>query len=294
MRREYTLAGLCAGLLLSLDVLAEQLPQRWVSAGGPATEWVVELGGEPRLVGVDTTSQHPASLQALPSVGYQRQLSAEGVLTLTPDLLLGTEEMGPPPVLDQLRSAGVRIEQLSAASELAALEDNLQRLGALLGEPQRAQAAADDFRQRLDDLQRQIAALPAAAPGVLLLIGQGGSNPLVAGRGTVAEWLLQRAGARNLAQHEGYKTLSSEALAALDADWLVVTDRQLRGAEMQQALLAQNPALASSRVVREGHLLSLDPTLLTGGLGPRLPATLEQLARTFYPDLQPLSADARR
>jgi len=296
MRLEYTLAGLCAGLLLSLNALAAELPQRWVSAGGAATEWVVALGGEQRLVGVDTTSQHPASLAALPSVGYQRQLSAEGVLTLTPDLLLGTEEMGPPPVLRQLQNAGVRIEQLSAASDLAALEDNLQRLGELLGEPQRAQAALDDYRQRLGHLQQQISAIQAhtEAPGVLLLIGQGGGNPLVAGRGTLADWLLDQAGARNLAAHEGYKTLSSEALAALDADWLVVTDRQLRGTEMQQALLAQNPALAHSRVVREGHLLTLDPTLLTGGLGPRLPATLEQLAQTFYPDLQPLSADARR
>ena len=66
------------------------------------------LGGEDRLIGVDTTSQHPASLRALPSIGYQRQLAAEGILSLRPDLLLGSEEMGPPPVLEQLRSAGVR------------------------------------------------------------------------------------------------------------------------------------------------------------------------------------------
>src|SRR5690554_2035989 len=115
MRLEHTFTGLCAGLLLSASCLAEELPRRWISAGGAVSEWIVELGGQQRLVGVDTTSQHPQSLTSLPSVGYQRQLSAEGVLTLAPDLLLGTEEMGPPPVLAQLDSAGVRIERLSAS-----------------------------------------------------------------------------------------------------------------------------------------------------------------------------------
>lgn len=294
MRLDLVLAGLCSGLLLTASCLADELPRRWVSAGGAATEWIVELGGESRLVGVDTTSQYPQTVTRLPSIGYQRQLSAEGVLTLTPDLLLGTEEMGPPPVLTQLQSAGVRIERLSARSELSALEDNLLRLGDLLGEPERAQQALSDFRQRLEDLQQQIsrAGNGEPAPGVLLLLGQGGSNPLVAGRGTMADWVLRQAGGRNMAQHEGYKNLSAEAMVALDADWLVLTDRQLRGVEAQQALQEQNPALASSRAVRKGRMLSIDPTLLTGGLGPRLPDAVERLSQAFYPQLQALNAQA--
>ena len=294
MHLERTLAALCLGLLASSASLAESLPQRWISAGGATTEWIVELGGQPRLVGVDTTSQHPQSVTSLPSVGYQRQLSAEGVLTLAPDLLLGTEEMGPPPVLAQLERAGIRIERLSARSDLEVLDDNLQRLGELLGQPERAQLALEDFHLQLNNLQQQIdqARQGEQPPGALLLLGQGGNNPLVAGRNTMADWLLRQAGARNLAEHEGYKNLSGEALLALDADWLVLTDRQLRGAEGQQALLAHNPALAASRAVREGHLLSIDPTLLVGGLGPRLPGALRQLSHAFYPALPPRQVDA--
>lgn len=291
MRFERALAGLFVGLLMTAS-LADELPQRWISAGGAATEWIVELGGEARLVGVDTTSQHPQTVTALPSVGYQRQLSAEGVLTLAPDLLLGTDEMGPPPVLAQLEKAGVRIERLSARSELRALEDNLQRLGALLGEPERAQQALERFRLQLNTLQKQVEQVAGnEPPSALLLLGVGGSNPLVAGRNTMADWLLSQAGARNLAEHEGYKNLSAEAMLALNADWLVLTDRQLRGPEGQQALLAQNPGLAASRAVRDGQLVTVDPTLLVGGLGPRLPDVLRQLSLAFYPQLQTLSAD---
>ena len=58
-------------------------PARVVSVGGAITELVYALGAEASLVGVDTTSIYPAAAKALPSVGYQRTLSAEGVLSLS-------------------------------------------------------------------------------------------------------------------------------------------------------------------------------------------------------------------
>ena len=159
MRRPAALIALCAGLVLSTQALAAELPQRWVSAGGALSEWVTALGGESRLVGVDTTSQHPESLKALPSIGYQRSLSAEGILSLRPDVLVGTEEMGPPPVLAQIRKAGVRVELFSSKAELPAVDENLRHLGKLLGAEQQASTLAADYRQRLDALQARGAPL---------------------------------------------------------------------------------------------------------------------------------------
>src|SRR5471030_209505 len=114
MRLSPRIVALCVALLVSHPATSADLPQRWVSAGGALSEWVSTLGGESKLVGVDTTTQHPDSLKALPSIGYQRQLSAEGILSLRPQMLIGTEEMGPPPVLSQIRSAGVQVELFSA------------------------------------------------------------------------------------------------------------------------------------------------------------------------------------
>jgi iron complex transport system substrate-binding protein len=243
---------------------------------------------------VDSTSQHPASLKSLPSIGYQRQLAAEGILALRPQLLLGSEEMGPPPVLGQLQTAGVRIERLSARADLDALAANLKRLGVLLGEPARARQAMEDYRQRLERQRLWVenARRRHEALGVLLLLGHAGANPLVAGRDTAADWLLERAGGRNLARHSGYKPLSTEALAALDPEVLVIADRSLVGSAARAALLKHNPALAATRAARDGRLLSLDPTLLVGGLGPRLPDGLAALAAAFYPSAQALTAEA--
>ena len=59
MRLRLRLITLFAGLVLTTVSSAAELPHRWVSAGGALSEWVCVLGAESKLVGVDTTSQHP-------------------------------------------------------------------------------------------------------------------------------------------------------------------------------------------------------------------------------------------
>ena len=286
MRLSTRVAALCVGLFVSHHATAAELPQRWVSAGGALSEWVSALGGESKLVGVDTTSQHPESLKALPSIGYQRQLSAEGVLSLRPQILVGTEEMGPPPVLSQIRSAGVRVELFSAQADVPTLQGNLQHLGKLLGAEDRATQLMATYQQALEQQKIRVtrAQLTQPSPGVLLLLGHAGGKPLIAGKNTAADWLLQRAGGHNLATHTGYKPFSNESLVSLDPDVLVFADRALSGDAARAALFKENPILASTRAAREGRVIELDPTLLVGGLGPRLPDSLKKLSDSFYPE----------
>lgn len=287
MRLSTRVAVLCVGLFISHQASAAELPQRWVSAGGALSEWVSALGGESKLVGVDTTSQHPESLKALPSIGYQRQLSAEGILSLRPQILVGTEEMGPPPVLSQIRSAGVQVELFSAQPDLATLRGNLQHLGKLLGAEDRASQVFLSYQQQLDQQQARVsqAQLKHKAPGVLLLLGHAGGKPLIAGKDTAADWLLQQAGGHNLATHTGYKPFSVESLASLNPEVLVFADRALTGDAARAALFKENPILSSTRAAKDGRVMELDPTLLVGGLGPRLPESLTRLADEFYPGM---------
>jgi iron complex transport system substrate-binding protein len=285
MRLITRVAVLCVGLLVSHQVAAADLPQRWVSAGGGLSEWVSALGGESKLVGVDTTSQHPESLRALPSIGYQRSLSSEGILSLRPDILIGTEEMGPPPVLAQVKNGKVQVELFSAQPDLPTLKKNVTHLGQLLGAETQAAQLLQSYQQQLDVLKQRVSQLQAdhKAPGVLVLIGHAGGKPLIAGKDTTADWLLQQAGGHNLATHTGYKPFSVESLAGLDPEVLVFADRALSGEAAKTALFKDNPILESSRAAKAGRVLELDPTLLVGGLGPRLPAALLRLSDGFYP-----------
>ncbi|RON56115.1 heme/hemin ABC transporter substrate-binding protein [Pseudomonas frederiksbergensis] len=285
MRLSPRVVAVCVGLLVSHQAAAAELPQRWVSAGGALTEWVSVLGGESKLVGVDTTSQHPESLKTLPSIGYQRQLSAEGILSLRPQILVGTEEMGPPPILSQIRNAGVQVELFSAQADLPALHSNLEHLGKLLGAEDQASQAWQAYQQQLDQQKSRVtqAQLKQKAPGVLLLLGHMGGKPMIAGKDTAADWLLQQAGGHNLATHTGYKPFSNESLASLNPEVLVFADRALTGDAARAALFKENPILSSTRAAKNGRVMELDPTLLVGGLGPRLPEALKKLSDGFYP-----------
>ena len=77
---------------------------RITSAGGSITEIIYFLEQESRLIAVDVTSNYPESALNLPSIGYVRALSAEGVLSLDPTLIIGENDMGPPSVIDQIKA----------------------------------------------------------------------------------------------------------------------------------------------------------------------------------------------
>ena len=80
---------------------------RIVAAGGDVTEIIYELGLGDNIVAVDTTSLFPPAALAKPKVGYVRQLSAEGVLSVEPDLIIVSGAAGPCGAFEQLRASGI-------------------------------------------------------------------------------------------------------------------------------------------------------------------------------------------
>ncbi len=81
---------------------------RIVCIGGTITEILYALGAADRIVAVDSTSQFPAeALRDKRNIGYMRMLSAEGVLSVGPSLLLVMEGAGPPEAIDALVASPV-------------------------------------------------------------------------------------------------------------------------------------------------------------------------------------------
>ncbi len=76
-------------LLLLISSLSAQ--QRIVSLSGAISEMLCALSLEPQIVGVDVTSNYPTTLQQKATVGHNRTISAEGILALRPDLVLGIQ-----------------------------------------------------------------------------------------------------------------------------------------------------------------------------------------------------------
>ena len=80
---------------------------RIAAIGGSITEIVYALGEEGHLVARDSTSRYPTAAMALPDVGYMRQLSAEGVLSVNPSGILALHGSGPKEAVDVLKKSSV-------------------------------------------------------------------------------------------------------------------------------------------------------------------------------------------
>lgn len=253
--------------------------ERIVSLGGALTELVYALGLGERLVGVDSSSVWPEPARALPQVGYQRKVSAEGVIALAPSLVLHSDAAGPASALARLREAGIPLAEFADPRDVAGARVRIEALAARLDRVERG-------REIIAALDAELTRLPAVAdeqrPRVLFLYARGADTLLVAGRSTAAAAMIELAGGRNALELDDFRPLSAEAVLAAAPEVLLVTSRGLDSVGGSAGLLAL-PGIAETPAGRNARILALDDLALLG-FGPRTGATLHELAAALHPD----------
>src|SRR5688572_13938009 len=144
-------------LLTCLILLAciSQAQQRIVSLNGAVSEMLCALGLEGSIVGVDVTSNYPASLNQKTKVGHNRTISAEGVLALRPTLVLGVKDQLKPEVAEQLSAAHVQVQLLQQEFSVAGTRALLQQIATATG-------AAEKGKQVLAAFDKQWQAMRIA------------------------------------------------------------------------------------------------------------------------------------
>jgi iron complex transport system substrate-binding protein len=264
---------------------------RIVSVGGSTTEIVYALGAGGRLVGADTTSIYPAAADALPDVGYVRQLSAEGLLSLSPDLILAGGEAGPDAALSQTEAAGVRIVKLREGYTPTEVQNHIATVGAALGLEAQAAALNEILQDDIEQVRADIAKLDTR-PRVLFLLQAGRGGMLVAGDHTAAKSMIELAGGESaVTGFSGYKPFSPEAATQAAPDVLLVTDQTIEMLGGTEKLLA-DPALAATPAGQAKRIVSMD-ALYLAGFGPRLAHAVRDLAAALHPDTEIAPLPAR-
>ncbi|ALO47156.1 heme/hemin ABC transporter substrate-binding protein [Pseudohongiella spirulinae] len=260
--RTSTLLLICLTTLMlpsiQADTLSADSPQRLISTDAGATEILIALGVADRLVAVDDSSQTFIDHQ-LPRLGYHRALAAEGLMALSPDLIIGSDTMGPPHVVDALSRARIPLLQLNTPLTVGELASNITTLSAAMGVQE-----SKDLLQELENIQQQLQNDTNNKPlsAAFLLRAEGGKLRM-AGSDTAGHAFVELIGASNLADYQGYRSLSPEAVLEMQPDLLLFADTQGGGAA---ALLADMPVLRFSSAHEKGYLLLVDPNALVGGI----------------------------
>ncbi|MCD4513616.1 ABC transporter substrate-binding protein [Brucella pseudogrignonensis] len=276
-------------LLFTLFVLVS-LPQapalaetkeasRIVSLGPDVTEIIFALGAGDKIIAVDRSSKYPAETATKANVGYRRSLSPEGILTLNTDLIIASEDIGPPETTDVLNQSAVEILYIPVDNSRAGLVKKIGLIAKRLDLEKEGDALTqkviDDF-----DAATAYASKISAEKQKKVVFFHGLARLSGAGSDTAADAFIRYAGGINpLSVYSGYKPVSEEWLVKAEPDVVLMLSDGNGGPTREEVFshkaLQQTPAANSqSLVVLEG------PYML--GFGPRTAEAIRKLAAALY------------
>ena len=242
---------------------------RIVVAGGSITETLFFLNESKNIVAVDTTSNYPEDAKNYPSIGYVRALSAEGVLSLNPTLIIGENDMGPENVLEQLKKTKIELRVLDEKNSVKGIQDKISCIASILGKNKN-----DNFKKNIS-LEKSVSKLKVISKanskknirGLVILMMQG-TSPVVAGRNTSGGDFLKMIGSKNtMGSFEGWKPAGKEAILLSNPNFILITKRATKNYGSLNSFLKES-GIEMTEAARTQNVFSLDGMSFLG-FGPR-------------------------
>ncbi|MER9073698.1 hemin ABC transporter substrate-binding protein [Mesorhizobium sp. M0904] len=252
---------------------------RIVAIGGSITEIVYALGEQDRLVARDSTSRYPDAALKLPDVGYMRQLSPEGVLSVNPSGILALHGSGPKEAVDVLKKTSIPFIEVPERYDNQGILEKIHIVGKALGTEAKADALAAQTDAKLKAAEKQTASIKERKRILFVLSIQGG-RLLAAGSDTAADGIIKLSGGINAIDgFAGYKQLSDEAVITARPDVILMMNNA--GPVTADDELFSNPAVASTPAGAARTLIRMDGGYLLG-FGPRTADAIHDLAVSLY------------
>jgi iron complex transport system substrate-binding protein len=192
------------------------------------TEMVFALGKGHDIVACDLSSTYPDSAKLLKTVGYHRALSAEGIISMEPDLVIHSNDIGPENVNPQLIKAGLKVKIFGGANTFDSAKLLLTELGKFFGEEKKADSLTKkmdaDIAKAADELKaRNIKDTPS-----VMIIHFGRANNVyfvMSGRKGVGDKMINLVGGKvTVYDAKGARQISAEAVAIANPDIIIATD----------------------------------------------------------------------
>ncbi|MFE7190863.1 ABC transporter substrate-binding protein [Kitasatospora sp. NPDC057541] len=307
----------CAGK----ETTVKQAPRRIVTSDAAALEMLLQLGAGERVVGTG----FPPGKGSLPAAVAEQgaKVPTLGDTLIPKEKLLGSgadlyvDTFGPMPGMgaagagpseEELKAVGIQhVLLLSTAcatgpkaaqgprTDLAAVEEDIRRLGAVTGTAARAEELVGVMEKQITEVKNATAGVPEAQrPGYFLFdFDAGTKQPMAVCGKQVANAVITLAGARNVFADcdADFRPVSWEDVVAKNPDWIQLAVRDRGGEDANrkafdeaEAFLKGFPATQGLKAVQEGHLLRIGSEVTTIA-GTRTADTVRQIAAALHPTL---------
>jgi iron complex transport system substrate-binding protein len=258
---------------------------RIVALNGDVNEILYSLGLGDNIVANDITGYFPAESTKKPKIGYGRTLSAEGILSFRPTLVIGNDDAGPKSTISQLRAAGTTVVIVPAGESVFDAPRKIRLVGQAVGLGPIADTLADRTYLEIKRVQNKwLGTTNRWEPTAVFLYLRGPKTMLLGGSGTRASAMLEAAGVTDGAAFnadvKGYVPITAEALVRAKPDTIVVLTEGLQSVGGIDALL-KIPGIALTPAGKNNRIIDFDDLELLE-LGPRTPAVLDRLIAELY------------
>jgi iron complex transport system substrate-binding protein len=266
MRRRVFLTLVAAALLTACGRFGNQAASsnqgmRAVVISQAYTEIIWALGAQDAVVGVDYSSTWPPEVTKVTTVGYHRALSAEGILSLKPTVIITDGNIGPPTVVDQLNQLKIPTKTFAAKNDsVDGAKALIREMGAYFNKAQRADeicrkldadmAHALDEAKKYTDHPRVAVIHFGRASNVYMIVGASGSGDAGAA-GQMVKW----AGGVPAIDKPGMTRMASpEIVAQANPDVVLMTEfgyDRVNGSKDEMLAL---PGIATSNAAKDGRI----------------------------------------
>jgi iron complex transport system substrate-binding protein len=262
--------------------------ERLVVISQTYNEIIWALQAQNNVVGVDLSSTYPPEVKKVQTVGYHRALGAEGILSLHPTAIIHDNNIGPPQVVEQLKSLNIPLKTFTAKNDSAdGTKALIREMGAYFHQEDRAedlchaldaQMAASLERVKQYTEHPRVAVIHfGRASNVYLVVGRGGG-----GDGGAASQMIEWAGGQMAIDAKGMQRMASpEIIAQANPDVILVTDfgyDRLGGSLDQIKAL---PGIATSNAAKNNRIYRIEEHELMY-FSPRSGENIEKVAAIIH------------
>ena len=268
--------------LISCDIANNS--QRIVVAGGSVAEILYFIDADKKIVATDVTSTFPDEAQNHPSIGYVRNLSAEGILSMNPSLILGEDDMGPPNVITQLIDIEVDIRTIPEEKSVDGILDKIYCIASILDMKSEAEEKINKtLMPDIIALENIYIKNSKRLKRVMFILSMQANRIIVAGAGTTGDGYINLTGSKNIfGGLEGWKSVSQEAIVKENPDYIIMSQRDLHNTETIKNV-KENPIFKNIKAGEEGNFI-FDDAMAMLGFGPRTIRSALQSALIIYND----------
>jgi iron complex transport system substrate-binding protein len=261
-----TVVGLAAGCArFGNSAASSQQTERAVVIAQAYTEIIWALGAQDHVVGVDYSSTWPPEVKKITTVGYHRALSAEGILSLKPTVIITDGNIGPPQVVEQLKQLNVPFKTFDAKNDsVDGAKALIREMGAYFHKEPRAEelcrkldadmARALDEAKAYPDHPRVAVIHYGRASNIYMLVGAEGKGDAGAA-GQMVRW----AGGEMAIKQNGMQRMTSpEIIAQANPDVVLMTEFGYDRLSGSKEKISDLPGVATSNAARTGRIYRVE------------------------------------